>query len=99
MIILLIHLLRKNEPYDLNIFVPNLSGIEQTFIDDLNGKNISINDIMKQNIRELFHNLDLINIGNLFKKELYTSFQKIYYIFQNNNHMSRIKKIIYRIFG
>ena len=75
-IILLIHLIRKNEPYNKDIFVSNSLDIPQTFIDDIYGKEILINDVLNLNIKELFN--------KLFKNNLYNSFRKIQYKFQDN---------------
>ena len=84
LIIILIRLKRKKEPYNLDIFVPNLSGIEQTFIDNLNGKDVLICNVMNQNIKELFSNTKLIDVHELFSNELFCCFQKIEYIFQDD---------------
>ena len=83
-IIILIHLTRKKESYNTDIFVPNLSGIEQTFIDNLFGKDVSIFNIINQNLRQLYSNPQLINVRELFTEELYCCFQKIEYSFQDN---------------
>ena len=80
----MIRLKRKKEPYNLDIFVPNLSGIEQTFIDNLNGKDVLICNVMNQNIKELFSNTKLIDVHELFSNELFCCFQKIEYIFQDD---------------
>ena len=98
-IIILIHLKRKKEPYNLDIFVPNLSEIEQTFIDNLYGKDVLISDIMKQNIRELYKNTKLIDVHELFINELFCCFQKIEYLFQDvtidqNDYIKKIINII-----
>ena len=114
-IIILIHLTRKQEPYNLDIFVPNLSGIEQTFIDNLYGKDINILDIINQKIRVLYRNKQLIDIYELFRDELFSCFQKIEYLFQDDSieqkyyieniinmvlgNENLIKKILVRIFN
>ena len=108
MIIILNHLKRKKEKDDSNkefikefnkdIFVPNLSSFEQTFIDNLFGANLLISELMNQNIKELYENTNLIDLDGIFKTELYYSFQKINYIFQDisldqdkqNQHIRRI---------
>ena len=82
--IILIHLQRKKEPYNLDIFTPNLSGYEQTFIDNLFGKDILISNIINQSIKELYANTKLINVHELFNEELFYCFQKIEYQFQDN---------------
>ena len=83
-VIIIIHLARKKEPYTLDIFVPNLSDIEQSFIDDLLGADVLITDIIRQNTRELFQNTKLIDMHELFVNELFWCFQKIEYSFQDN---------------
>ena len=94
-IIILIHLTRKKIEYNLDIFVPNLSGIEQTFIDNLFGNdNISILNIINQNIKELYLNKGIIDVYELFKEELFCSFQKIDYSFQGDDQKDYIDNII-----
>ena len=93
MIIILNHLKRKKEKdnsnkefikeFNKDIFVPNLSSFEQTFIDNLFGANLLISDLMTKNIKELYENTDLIDLDEIFKTELYYSFQKINYVFQD----------------
>ena len=85
LIIILIHLNRKKEPYNLDIFVPNLSGIEQTFIDNLNGRDALISNIMNQSIRDLYKNINLIDVHEIFENELFCCFQKIEYCFEYKN--------------
>ena len=85
MIILLIHVKRKKEEFNKDIFVPNLTGFEQTFIDNLKGKEVLITEIMDKNITELYSNNRLINIDELFSNELFYSFQKIKYSFQDKS--------------
>ena len=99
LIVILIHLLRGKEEFNKDIFVPNLSGLEQTFVDNLSGKNISITEIMGKSIRELYNNEKLINIDELFKNELFICFQKIDYSFQDKevNQNDYIDKIIKKI--
>ena len=82
--IILIHLKRKKEPYNKDIFISNLSDIPQTFIDDIYGKEILINDILGLNIKELYENKELIDTQELFREEIYNCFQKIKYIFKDN---------------
>ena len=82
--IILIHLKRKKEPYNKDIFISNLSDIPQTFIDDIYGKEILINDIFGLNIKELYENKELIDTQELFREEIYNCFQKIKYIFKDN---------------
>ncbi len=94
-IIILNHLSRKKEEYNKDIFVPSLSGFEQTFIDNLYGKDILISDIMEQSIEEIYYNNSLINTDELLKNELYYCFQKINYLFQDksadqNDHINKI---------
>ena len=98
-VILLIHLKRKKEPYNLEIFVPNLTDIEQTFIDNLYGQDILISDLMKQSIRELYQNKKLVDTHELFINELFCCFQKIEYLFQDNTieQNDYIKTIINKI--
>ena len=99
MIIILNHLKRKKEEFNKDIFVPNLSSFEQTFIDNLSGKEVLISELMNKNIRELYENTNLINIDKIYKTELYYSFQKIQYLFQDNSIEQNIyiEKIINKI--
>ena len=84
-IIVLIHLSRKNQGFNKDIFVPSLSGFEQTFIDNLNGKNIIISDILNRNLIELYNNKALINLNEFFQNELYNCFKKINYTFDDKS--------------
>ena len=95
-IIILIHLRRKKEAYNLDILVPTLSGIEQTFIDNLFGKDILIFNIISQSMKALYANTKLIDVHELFVNELYCCFQKIEYSFQDNkeNQKDYINNII-----
>jgi hypothetical protein len=83
MIILLNYLKRKKDEFNKDIFIPNISKFEQTFIDNLFGKDMLITEIVNQNIKELYYNTDLINIDEVFKNELFSCFKKINYIFQD----------------
>jgi hypothetical protein len=83
MIIILNHLKRKKDEFNKDIFVPNISNFEQTFIDNLFGKDLLISEIVNQNIKELYSNTDLINIDEVFKNELFCCFKKINYLFQD----------------
>jgi len=65
--------------------VPSLSGFEQTFIDNLNGKNIMISDILNRNLIELYNNKALINLNEFFQNELYNCFKKIDYTFDDKS--------------
>ena len=98
-IIILIHLSRKKEEYNKDIFIPSLSGFEQTFIDNLFGREILISDIMEQNIVDIYNQNILLNTDELFKNELYYSFQKIKYSFQDKSidQNEYINKIINKI--
>ena len=98
-IVILNHLTRKKEEYNKDIFVPSLSGLEQTFIDNLFGKDILISNIMGKNITEIYNENLLINTDELFRTELYYSFQKINYLFQDKSteQNEHINKIIYSI--
>ena len=93
-IIILIHLTRKKVEYNLDIFVPNLSSIKQTFIDNLFGDDISIFNIINQNLKELYSNQKLIDVHELFKEELFGCFQKIDYSFQGDEQKDYIDNII-----
>jgi uncharacterized protein (UPF0297 family) len=98
-IIILIHLSRKKEEYNKDIFIPSLSGLEQTFIDNLFGRDILISDIMEQNIVDIYNQNILVNIDELFRNELYYCFQKIKYSFQDKSidQNEYINKIINKI--
>ena len=98
-IVVLIHLSRGKEEFNKDIFVPNLSDFEQTFIDNLFGRNILISEIMGQSIKELYNNKKLIDIDELFKNELFICFQKIDYLFQDKevNQNDYINDIIRKI--
>ena len=61
-----------------------MSNIPQTFIDDIHGKDILINDILKLNIKELYENKNLIDTYKLFIGEIYFCFRKIRYISLDN---------------
>lgn len=82
-IVILNHLSRKKEEYNKDLFIPTLSGFEQTFIDNLYGRDILITDIMEKKITEIYNQNLLVNIDELFKNELYYCFQKIKYSFQD----------------
>ena len=84
-IVILLHLSRKKEEYNKDIFIPSLSGFEQTFIDNLFGKDILISDIMQQKIIEIYNQNILVNINEIFKNELFYCFQKIKYLFQDKS--------------
>ena len=84
-IVILNHLSRKKEEYNKDIFVPSLSGFEQTFIDNLFGKDALISNIMEKTISEIYNENLLINTDELFRTELYYSFQKINYSFQDKS--------------
>ena len=45
-IVVFFHLSRGKEEFNKDIFVPNLADFEQTFIDNLFGRNILISEIM-----------------------------------------------------
>ena len=98
-IIILIHLSRKKEEYNKDIFIPSLSELEQTFIDNLFGRDILISDIMEQNILDIYNQNILVNIDELFRNELYYCFQKIKYSFQDKSidQNEYINKIINKI--
>ena len=85
LIIILIHLLRKNQSFNKDIFVPTLSELNQTFIDNLYGKDLIITKILNLNIRELYQNKLLINLNELLQNELYTCFKKIDYSFDDSS--------------
>ena len=101
MIIILNHLKRKKEEFNKDIFVPNLSSFEQTFIDYLSGKEVLVSELMNKSIGELYENTNLIDIDEIFKTELFYSFQKIQYLFQDQDiskeQNSYIEKIINKI--
>ena len=90
-IIILIHLSIKNQSFNKDIFVPTLSELNQTFIDNLYGKDLIITKILNLNIRELYQNKLLINLNELLQNELYTCFKKIDYSFDD----SSIKENVY----
>ena len=95
MVIILIHLSRKNKNFNEDIFVPSLSGIEQTFIDNLYGKDLIISKILNSNIGEIYKNKLLINLNELFENELYNCFKKINYKFddksiEENDYIGRV---------
>ena len=98
-VIILIHLSRKKEGYNKDIFVSNLSSFEQTFIDNLYGKDILITDIMKKNIKELYVKSKLIDIDKILNDNLYSYFQRIDYSFQDETieQKDHLDKIINKI--
>jgi hypothetical protein len=63
--------------------ISHLSNYTQIFIDHLNGKNLSILDIINLSNEELFKYNDMIDIKYEIKKNLYNSFTTIMYNFKN----------------
>ena len=63
--------------------ISHLSNYNQVFIDHLNGKNISILDIINLSNEKLFQLPDMIDIKEEIKKNLYSAFTTIMYNFKN----------------
>ena len=76
-----------------------MTNIPQTFIDDIHGKDILINEILKLNLKELYENKNLIDTYKLFIGEIYNCFTKIKYssldkIFDEKEYVISIIKYI-----
>ena len=82
-IILVIHLLRKIEPYNKDIFISNSLDIPQTFIDDIYGNEILINEALNLNLDGFFNEF-FKNLDEIFKDNLYSCFSTIQYKIQDN---------------
>jgi len=85
LIILLMHLSRKKEGFNKDIFVPSLSGFPQTFIDNLYGLDFIITKILNKNLNEIYNDKMLINLNEIVHNELYNCFKKISYSFDNES--------------
>ena len=63
--------------------ISHLSGFNQIFIDNINGLNVSIKDILEKNNKELFEIKELIDFDKEIKDNIYSSFSLIRYNFKN----------------
>jgi len=87
----------NNEKIYNNYLISHLTKWKQIFIDNLNGMNISINEIINASNIELFTNKKLINLNKVFKDELFHSFSFIKYDFKINVSNIRKEEYIERI--
>ncbi len=85
-IVFIIHLKRKiigndetNEKIHNEYFISHLTQWKQFFIDNLNGKDINIKEIVEDSSFELFNNQNLIDLNEEFKKDLFHAFTLISY--------------------
>jgi len=69
----------KYEKIHNEYLISHLTQWKQFFIDDLNGKNINIQEIYEATAIELFMNKNLINLEEEFKKDLFHAFTLISY--------------------
>ena len=80
----------KNRILHNEYLISHLTEYKQFFIDNLNGKNISLNTIFKSSNIELFNNEQLIDLDEEFTNDLYHAFTYIKYNIKAN--FSDIKK-------
>ena len=81
--LIIIHLKRSiNNPFK-EIFMSNLSSYEQSFVDNLHGRDEEIYDLIEKTQKELFSS-SLINVEEEFFNNIYSAFTKIEYIFEDN---------------
>ncbi len=63
--------------------ISHLAGYNQIFIDNLNGLNVSIKDILEKTNEEVFKINELINVEKEVNKNIFNSFSSIKYNFKN----------------
>ena len=80
--IIIIHLKRSiTEPFK-ELFLSNLSSYNQSFIDNLHGRDEEVYDIIGKDQKELFYS-SLINVEEEFLNNIYSAFTTIEYIFED----------------
>ena len=67
----------KKKKINNQYLIPHLLGLNQIFIDNLNGCEIKIFDLLQQSKENLFKNIHLIDKEKEFKEGLYTAFMLI----------------------
>ncbi len=83
--LIIIHLKRSiNNPFK-EIFISNLSSYEQSFVDNLHGRDEEIYDLIDKTQKELFSS-SLINVEEEFLNNIYSAFTKIEYIFEDKTN-------------
>ena len=63
--------------------ISHLSEFNQIFIDNINGLNVSIKDILEKTNKEVFEIKELIDLDKEIKENIYSSFSSIKYNFKN----------------
>ena len=103
-IVFIIHLKRKiigndetNEKIHNEYFISHLTQWKQFFIDNLNGKDINIKEIVENSTFELFNNQNLIDLNEEFKKDLFHAFTSISYNIKINFSDIKEKEYIEKI--
>ena len=87
-IIIIIHLKRKFKNEEMNYknyFIPLISDYKQIFIDNLNGINLKITDLLLKSNNELFFDNKLINFTQIFNENLYYAFILLNHKFLDSN--------------
>ena len=81
--------------------ISHLAGFNQIFIDNLNGLNVSIKEILEKKNEEVFAIKKLINIETEINKNIFNSFSSIKYNFKNKidnfNNQDYQKKLTEKI--
>ena len=98
-IIIIIHLKRKFKKEDKiykNYFIPLISDYNQIFIDNLNGINLKITDLLLKSNNQLLFNNILINFNQIFNENLYYAFMLLNHKFldSDENEEGYIEKCI-----
>ena len=83
--LIIIHLKRSLADKFKDSFLTNLSSYNQIFIDNLEGRNEEIYDILGKTQKELFYS-SLINVEEEFLQNIYHIFTTIEYIFENKDN-------------
>ena len=85
--ILIIHLKRSLTTPFKDIYLTNLSSYEQSFIDNLHGRDEEICDLIEKSHKELYFS-SLLNIEEEFLKNLYPAFITIEYLTNDKDFIS-----------
>ena len=74
---------RKSRIIQKQNLISHLSDFNQIFIDNLNGINVSIDEILNISNENIFQNKLLIDLDEVIKQNTFNSFSSIRYIFKN----------------
>ena len=90
------YLASESKKINNQYLIPLISGINQVFIDNLNGNEINIVDLLNKSTKELFDDIRIIDKEKEFNDCLYTAFMLIKhdFIYSNDDEEKYVEKCI-----